>query len=99
MPTIYLHNHNGVLDLRGRSTLSQLVLAKSNLVDCSNIRACINTIYTDLSKAFDSISYDKLLVKMHGYGGNPSVCEWVRDFLTDRQQRVAINNCKSNWLH
>ena len=36
---------------------------------------------------------------MHKYGTNPNVCGWVRDVLTDRQQRVIINNCKSNWLH
>ena len=36
---------------------------------------------------------------MLGYGVNPSGCGWVRDFLTNRQQRVTINNCKSNWLY
>ena len=35
---------------------------------------------------------------MHGYGVKPSVYGWVRDFSTDRQQRVMKNNCKSNWL-
>ena len=38
-------------------------------------------------------------MKMHGYDVNPNVCGWLRDFLTDRQQRIMINNCKSNRLY
>ena len=82
----------------GRSTMSQLVLAKSKLVDCFNDRACTDAVYTDLSKAFDSISHNKLIIKMHAYGINRNVCAWVADFLANRRQRVTVNNCLSDWL-
>ncbi len=82
----------------GRSTLSQLLLSKSKLVDCFNDRACADAVFTDMSKAFDSISHRKLLIKMRAYGINVNVCEWVKDFLTHRRQRVVINNCMSDWL-
>ena len=46
----------------GSSALSQLILVKSGQVNRFNTRACADAIYTNLSKAFDSISYDKLLL-------------------------------------
>jgi hypothetical protein len=82
-----------------RSTLSQLLLAKSSLVDCINDRACIDGIFTDLSKAFDSISHKKLLSKLRAYGINSNVCGWVEDFLLNRRQRVIVNDCISDWLN
>ena len=58
----------------GRSTLSQLLLAQSNLVECFNERARMDAVYTDLSKAFDCISHEKLLIKIHANDVNPNVC-------------------------
>ena len=37
--------------------LSQLFMANNALVDCFNVRVCIDGVYKDLSKAFDSISH------------------------------------------
>ena len=45
----------------GQSTLSQLMLASNALVKCMDDRACVDSVYTDLSKAFDSISHIKLV--------------------------------------
>ena len=83
---------------QGRSTLSQLFLSKFRLVECINNRACVDCVFTDLSKAFDSISHKKLLIKLRAYGIHNSVCNWIEDFLTHRLQRVTVNNCSSSWL-
>jgi len=82
----------------GRSTMSQLLLAKSKLVECINDRACTDAVFTDFSKAFDSISHKKLIIKMNAYGINRNVCAWVADFLANRRQRVTVNNNFSDWL-
>jgi hypothetical protein len=82
----------------GRSTLSQLLLSHFKLVDSVNSRSCIDGIFTDLSKAFDSISHSKLLMKLYAYGINPCVCKWIENFLCNRRQRVIINNSVSCWL-
>jgi exonuclease III len=82
----------------GRSTLSQLLLSHFKLIDGVNNRSCIDGVYTDLSKAFDSISHKKLLLKLHAYGVNLNVCKWIEHFLSDRRQRVIINDCVSGWL-
>ena len=58
----------------GRSTMSQLPLAKSKLVNAFNDRACTDTVYTNSSKALDSISHKKLRIKMRAYDINQNVC-------------------------
>jgi hypothetical protein len=38
------------------------------------------------------------MVKLHSLDVPPSVINWVRDFLTNRQQRVKLaNDCYSEW--
>ena len=46
----------------GRSTLSQLLRSQIKHVESINSRSCIDGIYTDLSKAFGSISNAKLIM-------------------------------------
>ena len=84
----------------GRSTLPQLLQSQCKLVDGFNNRSSIDGVYTytDLSKAFDSISHAKLLVKLYAYGISPYVCKWIESFLCNRRQRVIINDTASGWL-
>ena len=49
-------------------------------------------MYTVLSKAFDTISHRKLLLKLNAYGIQGPLLEWIRFFLTDRSQSVSINS-------
>ena len=51
----------------GRSTLSQLILIQAFITNDANNRLCTDAIYTDLSKAFDSLSHTKLLYKLKTY--------------------------------
>ena len=51
----------------------------------------------DIRKAFDSIPHRRLLQKLEGYGIQGEVLEWVRDFLSDRRQRVMLNGGSSDW--
>ena len=44
----------------GRSTLSRLLLVNVKFIECINNRACIDGVYTDISKVFDFISHKNL---------------------------------------
>ena len=57
-----------------------------------------SVVYTDFSKAFDSVSHSKLIAALQSYGLNLQSVRWIRNFLKDRVQQVAINNTLSSAL-
>ena len=81
------------------STLSQLILTQALITNDVDNRLCMDAIYTDLSKAFDSLSHTKLLHKLKAYGLDFCTFNWIRSFLLGRSQRVVINSAYSSWLN
>ena len=53
-------------------------------------------IFCDLSKAFDVISHDILLRKLHYYGIRGIAHDWFKTYLTDRVQYVEIDGHTSS---
>ena len=51
----------------------------------------------DLSKAFDTINHELLLAKLHAYGFNKQALLILSSYLSNRKQRVKINNTFSLW--
>ena len=51
--------------------------------------------YTDISKAFDTVSHSKLSVVLKSFGINENLLEWIKNFLSDRLQMVRINSTLS----
>jgi ribonuclease P/MRP protein subunit RPP40 len=49
-------------------------------------------------KRFDSLSFNKLFIKLKGYGISDKLLFWIEAFLKDRKQRVLINDSKSNFI-
>jgi hypothetical protein len=82
----------------GRSTLSQLILTQAHIVNDFNNRVGTDAIYTDLSKAFDSLSHPKLLQKLSAYNIDAGTLKWIESFLCGRKQRVVVNSANSSWL-
>ena len=57
----------------------------------------LDVIYTDLSKAFDTVPHERLLVKLCAYGIFGRLMAWIRDWLADRKQRVVLDGSASEW--
>ena len=53
----------------------------------------------DFSKAFGSVNHYILLSKLKQLLINPYIYNWVRDFLSDRQQRVLCDGVSTSFLH
>ena len=53
-------------------------------------------VLLDFSKAFDKVSHQKLLLKLHIYGIRGPTLKWIQAFLYDRIQTVVLENEKSN---
>ena len=51
----------------------------------------------DLSKAFDCLPHDLIIAKLHAYGFDKISLRLMHSYLTDRYQRVKINNSYSLW--
>ena len=49
-------------------------------------------VFIDLSKAFDTLNHDMLLMKMEKYGIRGCVLEWFRSYLTNRKMRVKCTS-------
>ena len=48
-------------------------------------------VFLDICKAFDKIWHDGLLFKLKDYGISGSLFTLIKDFLSNRQQRVVLN--------
>ena len=54
-------------------------------------------LLTDLSKAFDCLSHELLLAKLHAYGFSIAALRLIHSYLTYRRQRTKINVSFSSW--
>ena len=57
----------------------------------------IDTIYLDFGKAFDTVPHERLFCKLDGLGAQGKILGWIRNFLSDRTQKVIIHGEESGW--
>jgi len=100
---LYQHiNQNAILATKqyGFKNNSSTEKASSKLIDemllALNNKLTIGGIFCDLEKAFDSVNHDLLLSTCEFYGFRGKTNALLRSYLSDRYQRVLINNSSSN---
>ena len=54
-------------------------------------------VLMDLSKAFDTINHQLLLAKLYAYGFSKQALAIICSYLSNRKQRIKINNVFSSW--
>ena len=54
-------------------------------------------LLTDLSKAFDYLSHELLLAKLHAFGFSFAVLRLIHSYLTNKKQRTKVNSSYSSW--
>ena len=57
----------------------------------------MDTLYLDLQKAFDSVSHQRLILKLERLGITGNLLRWIKNFLSERKQRVVLNGISSDW--
>ena len=58
----------------------------------------VDVIYQDFHKAFDKVPHRRLLLKIKSFGIAGNVYKWIEDWLKDREQKVVILCCNSEWI-
>ena len=84
---------------KGDSCVSQLmsIAHKIFLNFDTNPTTDTRGVFLDISKAFDRVWHEGLLFKLKSYGITDNLLSLIKDFLSDRLQRVVLNGKASSW--
>ena len=66
-----------------------------NVIENYESKRLTESVFLDLSKAFDTINHEILMKKLYHYGIRGVALEWFRNYLLNRQQYVSINGTNS----
>ena len=84
--------------LKNTSTTPNLIsLIHHLLSETDAARNVIRVFLIDFSKAFDRIDHSILLHTLIDMNVPSFIIDWIRSFLTDREQRVKLRNSLSDW--
>ena len=81
-----------------RSCLTQLLEYFSEIHDMIDDGDPVDAIYLDCKKAFDTVPHKRLIEKLKSYGIVGKTLNWIKDFLSNRTQRVIIKGVASDTL-
>ena len=79
------------------STVNQLVFIVNTIYENLEKGKDICLVFLDVSKAFDKVDHEGLLLKLEQMGIAGDLLMWLKSYLNNRQQRVIINGTCSNW--
>ena len=83
--------------IAGRSCTTQLISTLEDWTKILDDGECVDAIYMDLKKAFDSVPHQRLLAKLKGYGIKGKLLKWIETFLNCRKHCVLVNGAASSW--
>jgi hypothetical protein len=84
--------------IKGRSTTHELVHYMHLCHRAIENHRVVRTLFVDFSKAFDHVDHSIIIKKMENLDVQPFVVNWMRSFLTSREQRVKIGCITSEWV-
>lgn len=81
-----------------RSCVTQLLEVHDQIGSHLDSGGQVDTLYLDMSKAFDKVNHNMLLRKLqhHGFGGK--LLEWFKSYISNRSQRVTALRATSQLL-
>ena len=83
---------------RGRSCTTNLLEFWDYVTGQIDKGVPVDAIYLDLRKAFDTVPHKRLLLKLHAYGIEGKILEWIKDWLRNRKQKVVVQGIESSCL-
>jgi hypothetical protein len=83
--------------MKNRSTVTNLIEFFDKITATVDEGIPMDLVYLDFSKAFDKVPKERLLKKIQAHSITGKPLNWIRNWLTGRQQRVVINGKCSSW--
>ena len=84
---------------RNRSTIHSIEQVTSFISKKMDARLLTAAVFIDFRKAFDCVQHPVLLGKLKSLGLSGLVVDWVDSYLTNRKQRVYVNNHYSDYMN
>ena len=81
----------------GDSSVNQLLTIAHEIYKSFDEGFEVREVFLDISKAFDKVWYEGLLLKLNQNGISANLLNLLRDFLSYRKQRVVLNGHYSSW--
>ena len=97
----YLTNHGLLYSKQsayrpGHSYETALLSLTDNWLKAMDDSELVESVFLDISKAFDLVSHDMLLSKIAKYHASQPTLRWFRSYLCDRTQTCAISGVLSD---
>ena len=81
----------------GDSAINQLIYMTNEFGRALDEGKEIRVVFCDISKAFDRVWHKGLIYKLKAIGIKGKLLNWIENYLSERKQRVVINNTNSDW--
>ena len=101
--TNHLNKYNLISDnqhgfRRKRSCITNLLQFYDKIINNYDEDRKTDIVYLDFQKAFDKVPHKRLLKKLEAHGIVGKVACWIKNWLTNRKQRVVINGETSEFI-
>src|SRR6266516_122447 len=83
--------------VKGKSCLTNLLVFQDSVYKKIDEGSAVDVIYLDLQKAFDKVPHAILMNKIREVGIVGELANWIENWLSNRTQRVVIDNQYSDW--
>ena len=77
--------------MKGKSCVSNILEFLEKVTAAVDSGESVDIIFLDFAKAFDKVPRERLLNKIRAHGLQGNLLRWIREWLTNRKQRVVLN--------
>jgi hypothetical protein len=81
-----------------KSCITNLIETMDIVTEALNRGFFVILILLDFSRAFDTVCHRFLIAKLEAYGFDAAIVNWIRNFLSNRKQRVVMGTAYSEWV-
>lgn len=101
--TSYLHLNDRLTKTQSgnkkwHSTETSVIETTDTILKAIDQKMLTSVVFLDMSKAFDSVNHETLILKLRDVGASDPVIQWFGSYLNDRRQVVRIHSTLSEPL-